>query len=63
MINIEVLRNHLNELNVAEVTEFCVNGQEAIDVAKDLVNNSIVNRGEQTELCPIRFLLLDLQMP
>ena len=26
VINIEVLRNHLNELNLAEVTEFCVNG-------------------------------------
>ena len=37
VINIEVLRNQLQELNLADKTEFCVNGQEAIDIARYFV--------------------------
>jgi len=43
LINLEVLKNSLNEIGVCEKVQFCVNGQEAIDAVKRIIEAYILN--------------------
>jgi CheY-like chemotaxis protein len=63
LINIEVLKNHFVELGLAEVSEFCINGQDTIDAAKKAIDQAIEGRVDQPSISPIDFMLLDFQMP
>lgn len=64
LINIEVLKTHMSELGVQQITSFCINGQEAIDTAKRILEQTLVDfEGHVRKLRPISFMLLDFQMP
>ena len=63
-INLEVLKNTLTELGIIDKTQFCVNGQEAIDVSKRIIVEFLKSSPTLVAVKkPISFMLLDFQMP
>ena len=64
LINIEVLRQHIDELGMSDTCDYCINGQQTIDTVKSLVNSAIENRIiTALFIQPVDLLLLDFQMP
>lgn len=44
--------------------EFCYNGQEAIDIASNLISTALDSAGEnKSSIMPISLMMLDFQMP
>lgn len=52
VINIQVFKNQLNDLGLADKTTFCRNGQETIDTVRDILTTA-------TDAKPISIILTD----
>ena len=63
-INIEVLKTDFAELNLTDKVEFASNGQEVIDLVKEIFEACASQITSTTSvLKPIDLLLIDFQMP
>lgn len=65
VINLAVVKQHLEAFNLVERTLTAVNGQEAIDMAKKRLFEELEkeDRPAGAVLKPVSIMLLDLQMP
>jgi hypothetical protein len=50
-------------MGIFDLIEFCIDGQKAIDYAKNQLDNALVNLKEEIAIKPIVLMLLDFQMP
>ena len=64
LVNIEVMRMHLDEMGLTSRSEFCFNGREALQSAEQKLNEAVGLAGStQQRIKPISLMLLDFQMP
>lgn len=66
----EVIKNQMRELSKFDECDFSFNGQDALARAVTLINesinlhiNSTPTNDEKKKLQPVKFMLLDFQMP
>jgi CheY-like chemotaxis protein len=63
-LTLEITKQILKECGVLKICQFEINGQEAINAAKILVDVALeLNNEKKATLRPITCMLLDLQMP
>lgn len=60
-INVEVIKNNIEKLGLLYQTDFVINGQQAIDKTKKLLDDAL--KSESKNIKPISLMLLDFQMP
>ena len=64
LVNIEVMRMHLDDMGLTSRSEFCFNGREALQLAEQKLNEAVGLAGStQQRIKPISLMLLDFQMP
>lgn len=67
MINVEVLKQQMSQLGQSQYCEFCVNGEEALNTAIEMIQIAATDykmktpdpSGECVRLQPIKIMLLD----
>lgn len=62
-MNIEAIKMNLAELGVTKDIICCCDGNEAIDTAKALINESLASHKGGSPIKPIPLMLLDYHMP
>ena len=50
-------------MGLFDLIEFCFDGQKAIDVAKKLLDNALVDLEQGLTIKPVILMILDFQMP
>ena len=58
-MNLEVIKNLIKKLGVLDFTKFCINGQQAIDVAKNEIDRALLNLDKDQTIKPVPLMLLD----
>ncbi len=62
-MNLEILKSHIESLGLLKQTIFSINGQEAIDFAKNELDKALHSFGSELNLKPVPLMLIDFQMP
>ncbi len=62
-MNLEILKSHIETLGLLESTIFSINGQQAIDSAKNELDKALFNLGSELKKQPVTLMLIDFQMP
>ena len=62
-MNLEILKSHIETLGLLEQTIFSINGQQAIDSAKNELDKALFNLGSELKKQPVTLMLIDFQMP
>jgi hypothetical protein len=62
IINIQVLDSYFSELSLSDRVGFASNGQEVIDLVKDVFNDGLATHREGVYK-PINLIISDFQMP
>ena len=58
-MNLEVIKNLTKKLGILDSTTFCINGQQAIDVAKNELDKALLNHDQDQTIKPVPLMLLD----
>ena len=58
-INLEMMQTHLTELGVYQKCSVCVDGQQAINRCKELIDAALRTNSEELEIMPVSLCLLD----
>ena len=58
-MNLVVIKNLTKKLGILDSTTFCINGQQAIDVAKNELDKALLNHDQDQTIKPVRLMLLD----
>jgi hypothetical protein len=58
-MNLEVIKNLTKKLGILDSTTFCINGQQAIDVAKNELDMALQNHDQDQTIKPVPLMLLD----
>jgi len=60
LMNIEILKSHMQDLGLVDSCLFCINGQDTIDTVKSVVDEALAARDHSKHsLMPVQILLLD----
>ena len=62
-MNLEILKSHIETLGLLESTIFSINGQQAIDSAKNELDKALHKLGSELNKQPVTLMLIDFQMP
>ena len=63
LMNLEVIKGYTERLEIFSKTEFCIDGQKAIDMAKNVLDCALVNLEHGKKIKPVFLMLIDFQMP
>ncbi len=58
-MNLVVIKNLTKKLGILDSTTFCINGQQAIDVAKNELDKALLNHDQDQTIKPVPLMLLD----
>ena len=58
-MNLEVIKNLIKKQGILYFTKFCINGQQAIDVAKNEIDRALLNLDKDQTIKPVPLMLLD----
>ena len=59
IVNLEVLKSFIFKLGLLENTIFCIDGQKAIDAAKNALDDALLRSGNEGKVKPVALMLLD----
>ena len=62
VINLELIKMSIQEINLMDLSEFYINGQQVVDRVKQIVNDQLLS-AKSFPIRPARALILDFQMP
>ena len=54
-----MIKNLTKKLGILDSTTFCINGQQAIDVAKNELDMALQNHDQDQTIKPVPLMLLD----
>lgn len=49
LINLDILQTYLSDLNLSQISNFCINGQQAIDLCKELLDKALYEDEETVD--------------
>jgi hypothetical protein len=58
-MNLEILQTHLERLGVIKISSVCVDGQQAIDKCKNLIDTVLRESISERSVIPVVLCLLD----
>ncbi len=58
-----MIQSYIEKLGYQKLTNFCINGQQAIDMAKSVLDQTLSSCESDGIVKPVSLMLLDFQMP